>query len=46
MEGKEVNAGEDNFIIDSSDFWEGLDYYIIYNKEEENVKRKTKRKQE
>ena len=46
MEGKELNAGEDNFIIDSSDFWEGLDYYIIYNKEEENVKRKTKRKQE
>jgi len=40
--GQESN-GQFNSIIDTSDFWEDIDYYIIYRKDK-NAKGKTKRK--
>jgi len=40
---KEISS-EYQEVIDNSDFWEDLDYYIIYNKENKNAKGKTKGK--
>lgn len=39
----EESAGQYSSVIDTSDFWEDLDYYIIYRKDK-NAKGKTKRK--
>jgi len=40
--GEEI-TGQYSSVIDTSDFWEDLDYYIIYRKDK-NAKGKTKRK--
>ena len=44
IEGKDLNDDASKSIIDCPDFWEGSDYYIIYNKEVKNAKGKTKGK--
>ena len=38
------HKGSPQQLIDTSDFWEDLDYYLIYNEDKKNAKGKTKRK--